>query len=135
MSFQGAVEKIKSLYQANFTFKGLAALLLAIYCLVPDYYSRNEFWKSKMPFLKDFVFTYNRSLLICVAILVIWLDHRRVLAGRRRAEKSGLKLTIENLWYEYVKDRDQTVFTIAVYLLNSGSPTVALNWRAEYQLN
>lgn len=135
MSFKGVVEKITNWCQANFTFTGLGALILAVYCLIPDYYSRNEFWKSKLPFLKDFIFAHSRLLLISVAILLIWLDHRRVLAGRRRAGKSGLQLAIETVWYEYKEDLGQTVFVIAVYLLNSGEPTVALNWRAEYKLN
>ncbi len=122
MSFNDAIEAIKKWCRDNFSFRGVAGLLLLVYCAIPDYYSRNEFWKSKMPFLRQFVSEHSRLLLLSIGLLLTWLDHRLVLAKRKNAEKSGLQLSIEGIWWEYNSAKDRTTFVISVYLLNSGRP-------------
>jgi hypothetical protein len=105
-----------------------------VYCAVPDYAGRNEFWKSKLPYIKNFVFSNTRLIIFTASILVIWLDHRRVLAKRSRPSQSGLQLVLEGILFNYNSEADYTVFLLSVSILNTGVPTVARNWTAEYQV-
>lgn len=126
--------KCKRWLDKNFTWKGFAVGLFVLYQLIPDTSGRHAYWLSMYPQIRDFVLANLRIFVICIGTLLIWLDHRAVLA-KRRPVKGGLKLTIETLHWAYDVPQDMTIFTISAFLVNSGAPTVAKDWRAEYQVN
>ncbi len=58
--------------------KGIIGIAIFIYCAIPDWDARNGWWKLRVPFI-----LHNaRVILIFVALLVIWLDHRNILKKR-----------------------------------------------------
>ena len=66
--------------------RSVFALIVIIYCALPDWESRNTFWLAHWPWIKTFVSNYDREFLIVVGIGIIWFDHRR-LVKKREPEK------------------------------------------------
>lgn len=128
---------LKKWFDKNFTWKGLLLGIFVLYQLVPDASGRNAYWISMYPQIKDFVFAHAKIFTVGFGFLLIWLDHRSVLAKHRKSqpESSGLVLTLESILFLYDKDLDSTVFMLSGYLLNRGEPTIAKSWGAEYIVN
>jgi hypothetical protein len=75
---------IKNWFDSKFTLKGFAAFLFLLICAIPDWESRGEFWKVRVHSIGHFFLTpLGRVTLICIGVLVIWLDHRDVLKRRK----------------------------------------------------
>ena len=78
------MQKIRDWYDRNFTIKGFVSLLVLIYCAIPDWKSRNEFWSLKLHAILAVLQTgYGRLVVIVAAAIVIWLDHRTVIKKQR----------------------------------------------------
>jgi hypothetical protein len=122
--------------EKNFTWKGLVVGVFVLYQIVPDTSGRNAYWLSMYPAIKDFIFNHSRIFLIGLGVLLIWLDHRSVLAKHRPlvAGESGLKLTLADILHLYDKNLDIMVFVLSAYLINRGEPTIAKDWYAEYEI-
>lgn len=131
MQLSTIINAIKGWYLKNFTFKGLIAALFFLYCAVPDYGARNEFWKSKVGTMEDLITNHWRLLLAIAALIAIWLDHRRVIA-KSRPKPSGLEIGIESLLYQFDSSIDSTVFVASIFLVNTGAPTIAQTWRGRF---
>ena len=59
----------------------------------------------------------------------IWVEeHQKVVSSRPR-----FSLAIEHLAWEYSSQDDKTTFVFAVYLVNSGAPSIAQKWTASYK--
>jgi len=76
--FRQAIAKIKEYIGA----KGIIGIAILLYCALPDYDARNQWWKLRIPFI-----VHNlRWLLMLAAFAVMWLDLRNIskkrVAGR-----------------------------------------------------
>jgi hypothetical protein len=74
------LQQFRAWYDRNFTVKGFLSFLVLLYCAIPDWLSRNEFWSNKVHSIAAWLQTeYGRLAVIVLAGVVIWLDHRTVL--------------------------------------------------------
>lgn len=82
--FAGMLAGIKKWYERNFTWKGFALFIFFLAKEIPDDFGRNDFWRTKMPGIWQFVSAHSTIFIVLFVGLLIWLDHRAVL--RRRAQ-------------------------------------------------
>lgn len=95
---------IRDWFDRNFTLKGLVALVVLIFCGVPDWKSRGEYWEQVLHWetIKMFALSgWGRLMLIASGGFIIWLDHRGVLKNR----KSERQLNIKSARYGVGSDR------------------------------
>jgi hypothetical protein len=84
------MKKLRDWYDRNFTIKGFLSFLLLLYCAIPDWQSRDEFWSKRLPTILAFLQTaYGRLTIIVLAGIVIWLDHRSVMKKRTERQQPG----------------------------------------------
>ena len=72
--------------------RGLFGTLFLIYAALPDYDGRNHWWAVLWTDSKPILIGYSRYVLIAVGLLLIWLDHRRILSAKvKRYDLDTLK--------------------------------------------
>src|SRR5436309_6199389 len=81
------IQLARQWFDKNFTLRGLFTLIVLIFCAVPDWKSRGEYWEQILYWdaIKTFVFSgWGRFTIICIGALIIWLDHRTVIKRKNR---------------------------------------------------
>jgi hypothetical protein len=74
-------QKLTELYKwtrKKIAAKGLIGILLLLWAGPPSFKSRTEFWMHMWPAIMGFFIEYQRVLLIVSGLVLIWLDHRRI---------------------------------------------------------
>ena len=73
-----------------------------------------------------------------VSAAILWaMEHK----AKEEAEKKltdlrpKLNLNLESTIWIFDKDQNVTIFVLSAYLLNTGEPSVAMSWGAEYQID
>ena len=72
-----------------------------------------------------------------LAFAILWWQESRARAKAERelnASKPQFALGLGDIVWLYRDDRDLTVFFILANIINSGQPSVALNWKGRYRL-
>jgi hypothetical protein len=97
------VLRIRGWFDRNFTFKGLAALILFLICAIPDWVSRATYWKGKVGgFIHFFLTPVGRIVLIVLGIVIIFLDHRNVLKKKEKrpgaTDPTTANMSVMDLW-------------------------------------
>lgn len=88
-SMHSIAGKLRSWFDHNFTIKGLGAATLFLICGIPDWSSRTDYWKTKLHTIMAFLGTVpGRIVIMAIGVMLIWMDHRAVLA-RHRVPTSG----------------------------------------------
>lgn len=87
------MQRIRDWYDKNFTIKGLLSFVVMLYCAIPDWQSRTDFWSKQLhSILALLQTTYGRLAVMVLAGVVIWLDHRTVL---KKQQGKGNRPTAE----------------------------------------
>lgn len=91
-------------FDRNFTPKGLFGVLLFLITAIPDWVSREDFWRGRMYRILHLVLSpWGRLSLIGVGVLIIWLDHRTVLKNKGIRQSAF----IDSLAVELTPSRDR----------------------------
>ncbi|MBA3915898.1 MAG: hypothetical protein H0X25_19000 [Acidobacteriales bacterium] len=61
--------------------RGVFGVAVLIWAALPDFDSRNRWWLDHWHGFWSFVGRYNRPIMIVAGFLLIWWDHRRILAS------------------------------------------------------
>lgn len=76
----GYVGAFHNWFEKNFTFKGAAVLLIWIAKSVPDIFGRADFWSKNIGWVWHRIYDHSTISVTILCGLLIWLDHRRVIA-------------------------------------------------------
>jgi hypothetical protein len=104
---------------------GLASLAFTVFGVFSDWFSGIKGGEHAREFCWS-------AAVICFlyANYRIWADEHR----KRICEQPKFIMNIEHLNWEYQEDQNNTVFIMAVFLLNQGAPSVARGWSAVYEI-
>jgi hypothetical protein len=76
-------------------------------------------------------------VLFLVASFLAWNEEHgeRVSAEKKLTDRNPkLSLNIESTIWVFDKELQRMIFVLSAYLLNTGEPSVAMSWRAKYQM-
>jgi hypothetical protein len=76
------LDYIRDWFERNFSFKGVALLFTWIAAWVPDAFGRVDFWSRHIGWVWRHIYTHSSLSVAVVCGVLIWLDHRRVIAKR-----------------------------------------------------
>jgi hypothetical protein len=83
--------RLKTWYETNFTWRGLAAMLWFIATVIPDMFGREDFWSTHLPVLWKHVYAHGTVATVIAVGLIIWLDHRRMVKRPSPVADSSLR--------------------------------------------
>lgn len=73
---------VKGWFNRNFSFWGLANLVILLAKAIPDFFGRKDFWSTHLAVVWAFLYSHSTVSVIVACALFIWLDHRRVIRKR-----------------------------------------------------
>ncbi|MGA9508999.1 MAG: hypothetical protein WBV55_10295 [Candidatus Sulfotelmatobacter sp.] len=102
---------VREWYEKNFTLKGFLVFVVLVYCAIPDWQARDEFWVKRLPGILSFLQTgWGRLSVIVLAGVLVWLDHRGVLK-RRKSSTAGAKQKENQDWREPFRNPHWQIFS------------------------
>jgi len=136
---EGYIQKVIHAVVVDLTGKAVLAFLgwiggLALLSSFLAWATKHILLAMGLPKQPTHIYVLFGILAFCAMALTSTLFLLFIKAFGEFRHKPRLTLTLSNLIWQYRTSDDLTVFFILASLVNSGEPSVAMNWRVKYQV-